>query len=62
MTLQPEQRVEHDGEDGAEDEDGLRVALPVLVALGVDAEQAVEAALGNAEEAQPAAGGETSSV
>ena len=62
MALEAEQRVEDDGEDGAEDKDGLRVALPVLVALGIDAEQAVEAAFGGAEEAQPASSAKPCSV
>ena len=55
MTLEAEERVEHDGEHRAEDQDGLRIPLPVLVALGIDPEKAVEAALGGAEEAQPTA-------
>ncbi len=55
MALEAQKRVEEDREDGTEDQNCLRVALPVLVALGIDAEQAIEAAFGSAEEAQPAA-------
>ena len=49
MALEAEERVEEDGEDGAEDEHRLCVALPVLLAVGVGPDEPVEAALGRTE-------------
>ena len=50
LPLQPEDGVVERGEDDGEDDDRRRVGLPVLLAGGIDADDAVEAAL---EEREP---------
>ena len=50
LPLKPEDGVVERGEDDGEDDDRRRVGLPVLLAGGIDADDAVEAAL---EEREP---------
>ena len=52
-ALQPEEQVEQEREDGTEDHDRLRVALPVLLPGRVVADDAVEAALDRSEAEAP---------
>ena len=47
--LQPEQQIQEQREDGAEDDDRLRVALPVLLPGRVGADDPVEGVLDGPE-------------
>ena len=59
VSLDALDRLEDEREDDAEDEDGLRVALPVLLAPRVGAQQPVEAGLDRREAGPRKPGAET---
>ena len=57
VALEPEQRVEESEEDRAEDEDGLRVALPVLLPRGPVADEAHRSRARGTPKPEPAGSG-----